>query len=684
MRKSCIINFLSFVFLISLSFSNYDFDFLSIPPGVRTSGAGGNFVSMYNTSEGLFYNPAVGVFCSNYEASLAYQIYLLESKIQQLSLVFPLGKIGLGLTGKMFSTSDIPIIRNYQNLGNFTMTSFLINNSLSFKILKNLSFGLGVKYVNEKIYNQEDNFILYDTGFIFKISDDIFSIAFSLENYNFSQKYSIPTNYNIGTKLTLIMPQQETEFNLLTSAKIDYKTNKIIYNFGIEHWGSNVLGLRAGYIYDQDKINLGIYDNLSFFTAGLSLRIGNFGIDYAYLPNSVLATTHNIGFYFKFASATKKEKPIINLQAKLIVEPYYFSPNGDGYLDNVFFRHNVSTFTNITLLNYIIKDDKNQVVKVIKSTGVRNMIESFYTYDGKDYSGEILKDGKYSIEFVLEDDKKEEVIVYSSQKEFFVVDTTPSVVKIQLSTTTFSPDADGNNDNIEFKLYIKDENPIETLNVSILTVDNKKVYTYKAIELQALQKDLELNFLWDGKDEIYKKVVPNGEYKIVCSVKDKAGNRSVKEEKFSVYIELKQPQKIVEKVVEKEEVLFYIEKAKVILDKRGIVVIYPTDDLFVKGTTEINPDMKQSLNSLGEIIKTKFQDRKIIIEGHTDSVGNDKENKEKSSKYAWAVYSYLVKEIGLQKDFLEAKGCGEERPVASNKSKYGRAQNRRIEIILGR
>ncbi len=683
MRKIFIINLLSSIFLISISFSNYNFDFLSIPSGVRASGVAGSFVSMYNTSEGLFYNPAVGVFCPNYELSLAYQIYFLESKIQQLSLVLPLGKIGVGITGKMFSTSDIPIIKNYKNLGNFTATSFLINNSLSLKISENLSFGFGVKYVNEKIYNEEDTVLLYDTGFLLKTSNDIFSISCSLENYNISERYSIPTNYNVGTKLTLSMPQQETEFSLLTSAKVDYKTNKIIYSFGIEHWGSNVLGLRAGYVYDDEKTKLGIYDNISFFTAGFSLRIGSFGIDYSYLPNSVLGTTHNIGVYYKFVSV-RKEKPTVNLQAKLTVEPYYFSPNEDGYLDNIFFRHNVSTFTNITLLNYVIKDDKNKVVKVIKSTSAKNIIDSFYTYDAKDLSGETLKDGKYSVEFVLRDDAEEEVIIYTSQKEFFVVDTAPPLIKIQLSTTTFSPDGDGNNDDIKFNIYIMDENPIESFNVNILTVDDKKVYTYKTIQLQPLQKDFEVNFLWDGKDEIYKEVVPNGVYKILCSVKDKAGNKSIKEEKFNVYIAPKKPEKIVEKVVEKEEVLFYIEAAKVIIDKRGIVVIYSTDELFIKNTTEINPDMKQSLNSLGEIIKTKFKDKNIIIEGHTDSVGDDKENKARSSKYAWAVYSYFVKELGLQENLLEAKGCGEERPIASNKSKYGRAQNRRIEIILGK
>jgi outer membrane protein OmpA-like peptidoglycan-associated protein len=50
--------------------------------------------------------------------------------------------------------------------------------------------------------------------------------------------------------------------------------------------------------------------------------------------------------------------------------------------------------------------------------------------------------------------------------------------------------------------------------------------------------------------------------------------------------------------------------------------------------------------------------------------------------YAWTVYSYFVKNLGLDGKQFEVKGWGEERPIASNKTKLGRAQNRRIEIII--
>jgi outer membrane protein OmpA-like peptidoglycan-associated protein len=204
------------------------------------------------------------------------------------------------------------------------------------------------------------------------------------------------------------------------------------------------------------------------------------------------------------------------------------------------------------------------------------------------------------------------------------------------------------------------------------------VYSYK-IDVST-QQSLNYTFSWDGKDDIYNKVVPNGKYKLVVNVKDVAGNKISKDKIFEVFIEEK-PKIVVEKVVEKEDKLFYIKGAKVLLDERGIVVIFSTDELFDK-EGKINTEKYDSLSSLAEIIKEKYADKKILIEGHTDSVGDEQENKKKSSMYAWAVYSHFVKNLGIDGKQLEVKGWGEERPIASNKTKLGRAQNRRIEIVI--
>ncbi len=69
------------------------------------------------------------------------------------------------------------------------------------------------------------------------------------------------------------------------------------------------------------------------------------------------------------------------------------------------------------------------------------------------------------------------------------------------------------------------------------------------------------------------------------------------------------------------------------------------------------------------------------IEGHTDSQGSDEYNMKLSDRRANAVRDYLISK-GISADRLEAKGYGETRPIATNKTAAGRAKNRRVEIIL--
>jgi outer membrane protein OmpA-like peptidoglycan-associated protein len=76
--------------------------------------------------------------------------------------------------------------------------------------------------------------------------------------------------------------------------------------------------------------------------------------------------------------------------------------------------------------------------------------------------------------------------------------------------------------------------------------------------------------------------------------------------------------------------------------------------------------------------QTKLQ---VRVEGHTDDVGNDAYNKDLSRRRAAAVVRYLVGK-GVDSGRLSSAGYGEERPIASNKSKAGRAANRRVAFVI--
>jgi len=71
----------------------------------------------------------------------------------------------------------------------------------------------------------------------------------------------------------------------------------------------------------------------------------------------------------------------------------------------------------------------------------------------------------------------------------------------------------------------------------------------------------------------------------------------------------------------------------------------------------------------------------VEIQGHTDDVGDDAENKTLSQERADAVSEYL-KGKGIPAERLTSKGYGEEMPIADNKTRSGRDKNRRVDFVL--
>ncbi|MFL1012373.1 OmpA family protein [Flavisericum labens] len=107
---------------------------------------------------------------------------------------------------------------------------------------------------------------------------------------------------------------------------------------------------------------------------------------------------------------------------------------------------------------------------------------------------------------------------------------------------------------------------------------------------------------------------------------------------------------------------------------------YAKTILFDTGKSTIK---KQSEEVLGDIIKilNEYPNSKFTVEGHTDSVGSEKLNQGLSEKRALSVKEYLV-ENGIDEFRLSALGYGEAKPIDSNKTRAGRANNRRVEINL--
>lgn len=116
-------------------------------------------------------------------------------------------------------------------------------------------------------------------------------------------------------------------------------------------------------------------------------------------------------------------------------------------------------------------------------------------------------------------------------------------------------------------------------------------------------------------------------------------------------------------------------------DQRGTIVTLSGSVLFSSNQSTLLPAAEMRLNEVGEALMTS-KERSITIEGHTDSRGTDAANVSLSQRRADAVRSYLVSR-GYEPDRIRARGMGRAQPIASNDSAEGRANNRRVEIVLG-
>jgi outer membrane protein OmpA-like peptidoglycan-associated protein len=123
------------------------------------------------------------------------------------------------------------------------------------------------------------------------------------------------------------------------------------------------------------------------------------------------------------------------------------------------------------------------------------------------------------------------------------------------------------------------------------------------------------------------------------------------------------------------------EIAKIKEEQRGMVITLDGSVLFASGKWELLPIARNKLDKVAEVLQEQDDSKKIVVEGHTDSVGSDSKNLDLSQKRADSVRTYLVSQ-GVKSDRIRAVGKGESVPVADNKSPEGRANNRRVEIIV--
>ena len=112
---------------------------------------------------------------------------------------------------------------------------------------------------------------------------------------------------------------------------------------------------------------------------------------------------------------------------------------------------------------------------------------------------------------------------------------------------------------------------------------------------------------------------------------------------------------------------------------RGLIVNM-SDVLFDTGKFSLKPGTQISLAKVAGILEA-YPGLKVQVEGYTDIVGSDELNQKLSENRANAVMNFLVSQ-GVQQSNITAQGFGKADPVADNGTAAGRAQNRRVNMVV--
>ena len=116
-------------------------------------------------------------------------------------------------------------------------------------------------------------------------------------------------------------------------------------------------------------------------------------------------------------------------------------------------------------------------------------------------------------------------------------------------------------------------------------------------------------------------------------------------------------------------------------EARGLVITLSGSILFASNKFALLNTAMTKLDQVAEALKAQASDRRMVVEGHTDSQGSDRINQPLSVNRAGAVRDYLVSR-GVESDKISAVGMGSSRPLLDNKNAENRANNRRVEIII--
>lgn len=287
-------------------------NFLNIGVSARSAATGGAYSAVSDGPMSAYYNPAGLAHSENMQLAGMHSEWLQDLRYEYLGFAAPVGnKGGLGLS---FSYLSYGTIQGYdasnQSTGNISAYDLAATLSYGYRITQNLSLGVGLKTVGEKLHDIQAFGIAGDFGAQYDFGT--VTTGLSIMNFGPPLRYDqstspLPTTVNAGVS---VMPYG-SQLTILAGTSASF-TGDYSFRGGIEYMYANTLILRTGYDSESN------FDTKSGFSFGGGLNLSVHSLDYAYNINSLFGGTHQISFVYRFG----KERVTSFSDDKIRQKPY--------------------------------------------------------------------------------------------------------------------------------------------------------------------------------------------------------------------------------------------------------------------------------------------------------------------------------------------------------------------------
>lgn len=399
--------------------------------------------------------------------------------------------------------------------------------------------------------------------------------------------------------------------------------------------------------------------------------------------NVVPDGSYRIVFASEDAAGNKGSAEIANIavdnretKAYVVADVDAFSPNGDNFLETQKCTIRTTLAEGIESWNFVISTPEGAVVRQWSSADQKNL-PSEIIWDGFDSENKVTE-GVFSAGLKITYAKGNVVDVHSSA---FICSVTPPKLTVKTAPKYFSPDNDGENDDLFILLRGDSIVPLKNWSFRINDPQNGKPFWQTSGKTSITER-----IVWDGRGNNGELVQSAMDYPYTFTVTDSLGMTSSVDGFISVDVLVIRIGDVLKMAV--PSIIFRQDEADF-----GVQVVGADGTVVKPGITEAQAANNERVLKRIALILNKFKNYTVTVEGHANSV-TGLEDEETTNKYGKALEplsqerAEFVKEklrgYGVDAGRLTAVGRGGRQPVAPLGDKDNAWKNRRVEFILNK